>query len=43
MADDAIAKSLQNALLERFGVCGMTGRRTAHEADSTSSVSSTNT
>jgi EAL domain-containing protein (putative c-di-GMP-specific phosphodiesterase class I) len=31
------------ALLERFGVCGMTGRRTAHEADSASSVSSTNT
>jgi diguanylate cyclase (GGDEF)-like protein len=33
------------ALLERFGVCGMTGpgRRTAHDADNTTSVSSTNT
>ena len=30
------------ALLERFGVCGMTGRRAAHESDRTSSVSSTN-
>jgi EAL domain-containing protein (putative c-di-GMP-specific phosphodiesterase class I) len=30
------------ALLERFGVCGMKGHRPAHLADSTSSVSSTN-
>ncbi len=31
------------ALLERFGVCGMKGHRTAREPDSTRSVSSTST
>ena len=31
------------ALLERFGVCGMTGRPASQETDNTSSVSSTNT
>jgi EAL domain-containing protein (putative c-di-GMP-specific phosphodiesterase class I) len=30
------------ALLDRFGVCGMTGRHAVHETDRTSSVSSTN-
>jgi EAL domain-containing protein (putative c-di-GMP-specific phosphodiesterase class I) len=31
------------ALLERFGVCGVTRHRAAQESDSTSSMSSTNT
>jgi hypothetical protein len=30
------------ALLERFGVCGTKGHHPAHLADSTTSVSSTN-